>query len=141
MIDLKSKISGIFKNMQDSFSHNRKPVIIIVCALIFILILSLLLIIFSQKKDGALHSETKKAALSSKNSDFNPFTFRLFSFRGNSVKYGKKKRLTIGMSLLRKRIWRNCINRIKKLPIKYWRRLHEIVNTFYINIIFDFYLF
>ena len=70
MIDLKSKISGIFKNMQDSFSHNRKPVIIIVCALIFILMLSLLLIIFSQKKDGALHSETKRAALSSKNSDF-----------------------------------------------------------------------
>ena len=70
MIDLKSKISGILKNMQDSFSHNRKPVIIIVCALIFILILSLLLIIFSQKKDGALHSETKRAALSSKNSDF-----------------------------------------------------------------------
>lgn len=70
MIDLKSKISGILKNMQDSFSHNRKAVIIIVCALIFILILSLLLIIFSQKKDGASHSETKKAALSSKNSDF-----------------------------------------------------------------------
>ena len=69
MIDLKSKISGIFKNMQDSFSHNRKPVIIIVCALIFILMLSLLLIIFSQKKDGTSHSETK-AALSSKNSDF-----------------------------------------------------------------------
>ena len=70
MIDLKSKISGILKNMQDSFSHNRKAVIIIVCALIFILILSLLLIIFSQKKDGASHSETKKAALSYKNSDF-----------------------------------------------------------------------
>ena len=70
MIDLKSKISGIFKNMQDSFSHNRKPVIIIVCALIFILILSLLLIIFSQKKDGTSHSVKKKAALSSKNSDF-----------------------------------------------------------------------
>jgi len=61
MIDLKSKISGIFKNMQVSFSHHRKPVIIIVCALIFILTLSLLLIIFSQ---------TKKAVLSSKNSDF-----------------------------------------------------------------------
>ena len=70
MIDLKSKISGILKNMQDSFSHNRKAVIIIVCALIFILILSLLLIIFSQKKDDASHSETKKAVLSSKNSDF-----------------------------------------------------------------------
>ena len=70
MIDLKSKISGIFKNMQDSFSHNRKPVIIIVCALIFILTLSLLLIIFSQKKDDASYSETKKAVLSSKNSDF-----------------------------------------------------------------------
>ena len=70
MIDLKSKISGILKNMQDSFSHNRKAVIIIVCALIFILILSLLLIIFSQKKDDASYSETKKAVLSSKNSDF-----------------------------------------------------------------------
>lgn len=70
MIDLKSKISGILKNMQDSFSHNRKAVIIIVCALIFILILSLLLIIFSQKKDDASHSETKKTVLSSKNSDF-----------------------------------------------------------------------
>lgn len=70
MIDLKSKISGILKNIQDSFSHNRKAVIIIVCALIFILILSLLLIIFSQKKDDASHSETKKAVLSSKNSDF-----------------------------------------------------------------------
>ena len=69
MIDLKSKISGILKNMQDSFSHNRKAVII-VCALIFILILSLLLIIFSQKKDDASHSETKKTVLSSKNSDF-----------------------------------------------------------------------
>lgn len=69
MIDLKSKISGIFKNMQDSFSHNRKAVII-VCALIFILILSLLLIIFSQKKYDASHSETKKTVLSSKNSDF-----------------------------------------------------------------------
>ena len=70
MIDLKSKISGIFKNMQVSFSHHKKPVIIIVCALIFILTLSLLLIIFSQKKDDASHSETKKTVLSSKNSDF-----------------------------------------------------------------------
>ncbi|UTY25928.1 hypothetical protein [Treponema denticola] len=70
MIDLKSKISGIFKNMQVSFSHHKKPVIITVCALIFILTLSLLLIIFSQKKDDASYSETKKAVLSSKNSDF-----------------------------------------------------------------------
>ena len=82
MIDLKSKISGIFKNMQISFSHNRKPVIIIVCALIFILTLSLLLIIFSQKKDdasykddgsyndNASYSEMKRSVLSSDTSDF-----------------------------------------------------------------------
>lgn len=70
MIDLKSKISGILKNIKDSFSHNRKVVIIIVCALIFILILSLLLILVLQKKDDTSSSETKRAVLSSGASDF-----------------------------------------------------------------------
>ncbi|UTC77899.1 hypothetical protein E4O04_07750 [Treponema sp. OMZ 799] len=70
MIDLKSKIGDIFKNIQEFFSNNRKAVIIIVCILIFILILSLLLILFSQKKDNTSYSETKRTVLSSKNSDF-----------------------------------------------------------------------
>ena len=70
MIDLKNKITDIFKNIRDFFSNNRKAVIIIVCILIFILILSLLLILVSQKKDDASHSKTKQAVLSSKNSDF-----------------------------------------------------------------------
>ena len=70
MIDLKNKITDIFKNIRDFFSNNRKAVIIIVCALIFILILSLLLILISQKKDDTSHSKTKQAVLSSKNSDF-----------------------------------------------------------------------
>lgn len=70
MIDLKNKITDIFKNIRDFFSNNRKAVIIIVCILIFILILSLLLILVSQKKDDTSHSKTKQAVLSSKNSDF-----------------------------------------------------------------------
>ena len=70
MIDLKNKITDIFKNIRDFFSNNRKAVIIIVCILIFILILTLLLILVSQKKDDTSHSKTKQAVLSSKNSDF-----------------------------------------------------------------------
>lgn len=70
MIDLKSKISDILKNSRDFFSYKKKTVIIIVCILIFILILSLLLIIVLQKKDDTSYSETKRAVLSSKNSDF-----------------------------------------------------------------------
>ncbi|UTC76223.1 hypothetical protein E4O03_05860 [Treponema sp. OMZ 792] len=70
MIDLKSKINGIFTSVREFFSNNRKAVVIIVCILIFILILSLLLILFLQKKDNTSYSETKRTVLSSKNSDF-----------------------------------------------------------------------
>ncbi|AIN94683.1 hypothetical protein [Treponema putidum] len=82
MIDLKSKISGILKNIKASFFHNRKTVIIVVCVLIFILILSLLLILVLQKKDdasykddgsyndNASYSEMKRSVLSSDTSDF-----------------------------------------------------------------------
>lgn len=70
MIDLKSKISDIFESVREFFSYNKKIVIIVVSILIFILILSFLLILVLQKKDVSSYPETKRAVLSSKESDF-----------------------------------------------------------------------
>lgn len=71
MMDLKDKISGFFKKIQDFFSNNIKTVIIITCVVIFILVLVLILIFISfGNKNIQSDNQDKKAVLSSQLSDF-----------------------------------------------------------------------